>query len=74
MVESVSLESAKFGQKFIINEFISFVLVLVTENERVTKMHSMGLKIRKRKDRFDLVFDISRNVFAEKNRRFIEIW
>lgn len=53
--------------KFIENELISLIPVIMIKNHRMSKIHSVQSKIRNMKDVMDLGFDMVRHRFAKKN-------
>jgi hypothetical protein len=42
MIELVSFDSGKLDKKFIVNESISFVPIMVAEDHQVANVHSVG--------------------------------
>jgi hypothetical protein len=71
MIELNSFDNSKLGPKLI--DDISFVPVSMTEDHRVTQMHSIGHKVRDRKNVLDRGTGLAIHFLTKKNGRLIKV-
>ena len=73
MVKFVSFHGGKFGTEFVDKKIIRFILVLVTENHGVAKVHSIRKQVRHRKNVFNLRSGGTIDILTENDGGFMEI-
>lgn len=71
MIKFVSFDSSKFSLEFVDDKFISFVLIIVVENERVSEVYGARWEVRNRENVLDRISYIGRGIFAKGNSRFL---
>jgi hypothetical protein len=73
VIELVSFDSSQRSSKFVNDELVSFVSVIVVENNRMTKVQGIREEIRDREDVSDLSFGLAINTLTEEDRRLLEV-
>lgn len=73
MIKFVSFESTKFSKKFIVDEVIGFILILVGEKHWVSQMHGLRLKSLHRKDTCNLLSNAGGDTSTEVDGGFFQI-
>jgi hypothetical protein len=72
MVKLVSFNNSKFSSEFVENKIISFISVVVVENNQVPKVHSVREEIRDKKNISDVRSGSCRHIFTKKARGLLE--
>jgi hypothetical protein len=67
MIKLVSFNSGELSLKFVNDEFICFIPVIMVENDWMTQMHSIRKKIRNRENGLDNRLHSGADILAEHN-------
>ena len=73
VIEFVGFDSRQLGSEFVDDKLISFISIIVVENNRMTKVQGIRKKIRDMEDVSDLSFGHGINTLAEENRRLVQV-